>query len=156
MPRSRRVVGIIGLVGLLIGTDGTLWGAEPRPGDDAAVRTVIQNYVEARESRNPTTIALLFTEDADQLVSDGTWRRGRATLVQGMLESSRRTGGKRSITVEIVRFLGPDLALVDGRYRQEGLAEGKERLMWTSITLQRGGEGWRIAAIRNMEPTSPR
>ena len=94
----------------------------------------------------------MFTADADQLVSDGTWRKGRDALVRGMLESSRRTGGRRSITVESVRLLSPDVALVDGRYTQTGLAGGKDRAMWTTIVLKRGSDGWRIAAIRNMLP----
>ncbi len=72
-----------------------------------------------------------------------------------MLESSRRTGGRRTITVESVRFLASDVALVDGRYLQTGLAGGKERAMWTTIILKRGSDGWRIAAIRNMLPAAP-
>jgi hypothetical protein len=40
-------------------------------------------------------IESLFTADAYQLVSDGTWRRGRDELVRGMFESSRRNPAKR-------------------------------------------------------------
>jgi hypothetical protein len=39
--------------------------------DETAVRAVIQKYVDAREARDPKAIEPLFTEDADQLVSDG-------------------------------------------------------------------------------------
>jgi hypothetical protein len=72
-----------------------------------------------------------------------------------MLESSRRTGGRRDITVESVRFLSDDVALADGRYTQTGLAGGRDREMWTTIVLKRGPGGWRIAAIRNMLPAAP-
>src|SRR5262245_65977775 len=123
--------------------------------DETAVRAVVQKYVDAREARDPRAIEALFTEDADQLVSDGTWRRGRDTLVRGMLESSRRNPARRSITVESVRFLSPDVALVDGRYIQQGAERGKDRAMWTTITSKRVADGWRIAAIRNMLPTLP-
>jgi uncharacterized protein (TIGR02246 family) len=123
--------------------------------DDASIREVVRKYVEARESRDPRAIEPLFTADADQLVSDGAWRKGRDELVRGMLESSRKTGGRRSITVESVRLLSPDVALADGRYTQTGLAGGGSRAMWTSIVLKRDSEGWRIAAIRNMLPATP-
>lgn len=56
--------------------------------DEAAIRAVVQKYVEAREARDAKAIEPLFTADADQLVSDGTWRRGRDDLVRGMLEST--------------------------------------------------------------------
>ncbi|WP_435015909.1 SgcJ/EcaC family oxidoreductase [Tundrisphaera sp. TA3] len=124
-------------------------------GDEAAVRDVVRKYVEAREARDPAAIEALFTQDADQLVSDGTWRKGREVLVKGMLESSRRNAAKRTIAVEAVRFLAADVALVDGRYRQEGQAGAPDRVMWTTITLRRDGAAWRIAAIRNMLPAPP-
>jgi uncharacterized protein (TIGR02246 family) len=130
-------------------------GPSPATGDEAAIKEVVRKYVEAREAREPKAIEPLLTADADQLVSDGTWRRGRDALVRGMLESSKRTGGRRNIIVESVRMLSTDVALADGRYTQTGLAGGREREMWTTIILKRGPDGWRIAAIRNMLPTAP-
>jgi uncharacterized protein (TIGR02246 family) len=123
--------------------------------DEAAIKEVVRKYVEAREARDPKAIEPLLTTDADQLVSDGTWRKGRDELVRGMLESSRKTGGRRDITVETVRMLSNDVALADGRYTQTGLAGGRNREMWTTIVLKRGPDGWRIAAIRNMLPSAP-
>jgi uncharacterized protein (TIGR02246 family) len=129
--------------------------AQERPDDEAAVRRVIQRYVDARELSDPRAIEVLFTPDADQLVSDGTWRRGRDALVTGMLESSRKNPARRSIAVESVRLLSSDVALADGRYVQKGQAGGKERVMWTAITLKRESNAWKIAAIRNMLPAAP-
>ncbi|WZO95713.1 SgcJ/EcaC family oxidoreductase [Isosphaeraceae bacterium EP7] len=121
--------------------------------DDAAIRVVVQKYVDSREAKDPKAIEALLTEDADQLVSDGTWRKGRDVLVKGMLASSAKNPARRTIDVETVRHLSPDIALVDGRYRQlGGEGAGKTREMWTAITLKRGPDGWRIAAIRNMLP----
>jgi uncharacterized protein (TIGR02246 family) len=123
--------------------------------DETAVRAIVQKYVDAREAKDPKAIEVLFTDDADQLVSDGSWRKGRDALVRGMLESSRKNPARRSITVASVRFLTPEVALADGRYTQKGQAGGKDREMWTAITLKRGLDGWRIAAIRNMLPSAP-
>jgi uncharacterized protein (TIGR02246 family) len=128
--------------------------AQDRPDDETAVRQMIQRYVDAREASDPRAIEVLFTPDADQLVSDGTWRRGREALVQGMLESSRRNPARRTIAVESVRLLTTDVALADGRYVQKAQPGSKDRVMWTAITLKRGPDGWRIAAIRNMLPAS--
>jgi uncharacterized protein (TIGR02246 family) len=135
----------------------TLRAQGPTPGsrDETALRDVVRKYVDAREARDPETIGALFTDDADQLVSDGTWRKGRDALVRGMIASSERTGGRRSIEVESIRLLAPDVALVDGRYRQAGLAGGRDRELWTTIVLTRDPKGWRIAAIRNMLPSAP-
>ena len=120
--------------------------------DEAAVRTVVRNYVNARELRDPAAIEALFTADADQHTTGGEWRRGRAEVVQGTLESSKRNPGTRTITVSSVRFITPDVAIADGPY--EIGSGGNVRRMWTTIVLTRERDGWRIAAIRNAVPTS--
>jgi uncharacterized protein (TIGR02246 family) len=139
---------------LPLATLATVAAAQTPTAEESAVRAVVQRYVDAREAKDASAIASLFTADADQLVSDGTWRKGRDALVRGMLESSRRNPARRTITVESVRFLTPEVAVVDGRYVQKAEAGGKDRVMWTTITLKRGPDGWRIAAIRNMLPAA--
>ena len=88
----------------------------------------------------------LFTPDADQLVSTGTWRRGLDDLVQGAVASSKKENGQSSVTLESVRMLGPETAIADGRYVTSS------RNMWSAFVLRLVQGGWRIAAIRNMLP----
>ena len=128
---------------------------KPSGNEDAAIRAVVANYVDARERIDPKAVEQLFTEDADQLVSSGEWRKGRPAVVKGTMASSSSTGGKRTITVESVRFVTPDVAIADGRYELTGLAGGATRSMWTTIILKRSGKEWRITAIRNMLPAAP-
>jgi uncharacterized protein (TIGR02246 family) len=108
---------------LLAATNATSSAQEPSA-DETGVRQVVQRYVDAREASDPKAIEALFTPDADQLVSDWTWRKGRDVLVKGMLESSRKNPAKRSITVESIRILTADVALADGRYIQKGQTTG--------------------------------
>jgi uncharacterized protein (TIGR02246 family) len=124
-------------------------------GDEAAIRGMVQKYMDARENNDPRALEALFTSDADQLVSSGEWRKGRGEVVKGTMASSQSSGGKRTITVTSVRFLAPGVALADGRYEISGMADGASRSMWTSLVLTRGTDGWRIAAIRNMLPAAP-
>jgi uncharacterized protein (TIGR02246 family) len=119
--------------------------------DEAAVREVVQRYVNARELKDPAAIEALFTADADQHTTSGEWRRGRAQIVPGTLESSKRNPGTRTITVQAVRFMTSDVAIVDGPYEIAGA--GGTRRMWATLVLKREADGWRIAAIRNMVPT---
>ena len=119
--------------------------------DEAAVREVVRRYVNARELKDPAAIEALFTSDADQHTTSGEWRRGRAQIVPGTLESSKRNPGTRMITVQAVRFITSDVAIADGPYEIAGA--GGTRRMWATLVLKREADGWRIAAIRNMVPT---
>ena len=120
--------------------------------DDVAVKTVIRNYVNARELRDPAAIEGLFTTDADQHTTSGEWRRGRAQVTSGSLASSTQNPGDRTITVETVRLITPDVAIADGPY--EITTGGSVRRMWTTIVLERERGAWRITAIRNMVPAT--
>src|SRR3954469_22191762 len=89
--------------------------------DQAAIRGLVQKYLDAREKRDPKAVEALFTSEADQLVSSGEWRKGRDAVVKGTLASSDSTGGKRTINVETIRFLTKDTAIADGRYELVGI-----------------------------------
>jgi uncharacterized protein (TIGR02246 family) len=125
------------------------------PGDEAAIKDVVARYVDARDRKDAKATEVLFTRDADQLVSSGEWRKGRDEVVRGTMASSESSGGKRTITVETIRFVTPDAALADGRYEIAGLAGAPPRRMWSTFLMTRTPNGWRIAAIRNMLPAPP-
>jgi uncharacterized protein (TIGR02246 family) len=120
--------------------------------DETAIREVVRRYNDAREANDPKAIEALFVADADQLVSSGEWRRGRDVLVKGAMASSARTGGTRTLTVEAIRMVTPDVAVADARYEISGLADGSTRRMWSTFVVVRQAGAWRISAIRNMLP----
>ena len=119
--------------------------------DEEAVRSVIADYMGARNSKSPEALRHLFTPDADQLVSNGQWRHGIDELVRGMMASSGNEQSKSRIEITDIRMLDKDIALVDGRY-QTTAADGTVRNMWTTFVLRRTVSGYRISAIRNMKP----
>jgi uncharacterized protein (TIGR02246 family) len=124
----------------------------PDAAQEKAVRELVAKYAAAREISDVNAIGALFTDDADQLVSSGEWRKGREALVRGMLESSKQNSGARTITVETVRFINPGVALADARYEIAATAGTPARKMWSAFLAVRTADGWRIAAVRNMLP----
>ena len=123
-----------------------------RSSDESAIRAVVRSYVNARGAGDPAAIEAIFTADADQHTTAGEWRRGRAEVVRGSMQSSAQNPGKRTITVETIRFISADVSIADGPY--EIANDGNVRRMWTTIVLKRENGTWRIAAIRNMMPTT--
>jgi uncharacterized protein (TIGR02246 family) len=121
------------------------------PSDEAAVKSLVAKYQQAREAGDRAALESLFTEDADQLVSSGVWRRGREAMLPGMLASSEGNPGVRTLTVETVRFIGADTALADARY-VIAPPQGEARKMWSTFLALRTSSGWKFAAIRNMLP----
>ena len=60
--------------------------------DAAAMRTVVQKYVDAREQGNVEGVTALFTADADQLVSTGAWRMNSRRHMSSMRSNNGKAG----------------------------------------------------------------
>ena len=125
-----------------------------RAADEKAIKAVIQEFLDARDANDAKRVAAVLTADADQQQTSGERRRGRDAVVTGSLTTQRSTGGKRTIAVDSVRFIASDVALADGRYDSVGRADGSDLHMLTSIVLRREAGAWKIAAIRNMRPST--
>jgi uncharacterized protein (TIGR02246 family) len=126
-----------------------------RAADEQAVRAVIKAFIDTREANDPAGLAALLTADVDQRQTSGNVRTGRDAVVTGTMQTQQSTGGRRTIAVDSLRFVGADVAIADGRYDSVGRADGGEQRMLTSMVLRREGGAWKIAAIRNMLPTAP-
>ena len=121
--------------------------------NEAAIRQLVQQYLDTREQNDEQALRALLTDDVDQLTTSGNLRSGRNAVSSGSLATSQDTGGSRSITVESIRFLGTDVAIVDGPYDNVGRSDGPDTHYHTSIVVVLENGTWLIAAIRNMQPT---
>ncbi|MGB5205931.1 DUF4440 domain-containing protein [Eudoraea sp.] len=115
------------------------------------IHSLIEDYSKARENKDTVLLSYILTEDIDQLVSSGKWRKGKEESMKGMLQSSVNNPGTRTLIIENIRLLNPQNAIVDARYEIQN-PEGVTRKMWsTFIVIAIEGE-WKISAIRNMLP----
>lgn len=134
---------------------GAMAQGSDRSADEQAVRAVIKAFIDTREANDAAGLAALLTTDVDQRQTSGNMRSGRDAVVSGSMATQQSTGGRRTITVDSLRFVGPDVAIADGRYDSVGRTDGSDQRMLTSMVLRREGGAWKIAAIRNMLPSSP-
>lgn len=125
-----------------------------RAADETAIRALVQAFLDTREANDAAALAALLTPDVDQQQTSGNTRRGREAVVTGSLATQQSTGGRRTIAIDSLRFVTPDVAIADGRYDSVGRADGTDQRMLTSMVLRREGGAWKIAAIRNMLPAA--
>lgn len=133
----------------------TLAFPQLKPGqkeDAVKIHQLIDQYSETREKQDTVLLKNILTEDVDQLVSSGEWRNGVRAAVEGMLRSSNSNPGTRKLSVEKIKFLSDETALVDCRYTITDSA-GVEQNMWSSFVVVFQKRNWKISAIRNMRPT---
>ena len=120
-------------------------------GNEQAIIDLVDQYGKARAEKNVDLLNAILVEEVDQLVSTGEWRRGLDESLAGMMRSSTRQPGSRSLSVENVRFITDQCAIADARYVIDN-GDGTERKMWSTFVAVLDGDQWKIAAIRNMLP----
>jgi uncharacterized protein (TIGR02246 family) len=126
-------------------------------GDDRGIRQLAPMFENAWMRHDAWEIAGLWIEDGDMMHPDGTVERGRQSIAQNraaLFAQRRYQGSRHPLTIRTVRFRGPDVAVVDGRweltqYREES-GQGDQASMEGLFTwvVQRAGARWRIAAWR--------
>lgn len=126
--------------------------AVPNDRQKKDISLLIDQYSQAREKRDTLLLKSILTTDIDQLVSTGEWRNGIASSVQGMLNSSSNNPGTRTLTVEKIRLINQNSAIVDCRYEIQN-AGGTIRKMWSTFIVVSNSGTWKISAIRNMLPS---
>ena len=115
------------------------------------IYALIDKYAQSRDTKNEALLESILTKDIDQLASSGKWRIGNAEAMAYMMKSSTTNPGDRTITIDKVRFLNSESAIVDAIYRIEMPDEKAVELLSTFIVLNVEGL-WKITAIRNMLP----
>jgi uncharacterized protein (TIGR02246 family) len=117
-----------------------------RATDEAEIRGLIDTFVSAS----------VFAEDADFTAITGLRAQGRETIARGHDEilATIYRGSKLSGHVNDLRFLRPDVAVVDVTMTfienaPFGLTQSR-----LGCVLTREADGWKIAVFRNMIPYS--
>ena len=115
------------------------------------IASLIDKYAQAREKQDTVLLKSILTEEIDQLVSNGEWRRGIRTAIEGMQRSSSSNPGERTLTVDNIRFINAETAIADARYEIQN-TDGTIRRMWSTFIVVYEAGTWKITAIRNMLP----
>jgi len=118
------------------------------------IHALIDQYSLAREKRDTVLLKNILTSEIDQLVSSGEWRAGIQSSLRGMMQSSATNPGNRMLTVEKLRFITGQCAIVDAKYEIQN-ADGSLRKMWSTFIVVSQKGTWKISAIRNMLPARP-
>jgi len=127
---------------------------KPSPQDEEAVIRLLNDYSDARNHRDVDAMAPLFSEDADTRNSVGALRQFKSEIedLRTMMKYHDDLRAKR--TIDSIRFLTPEIALVDGFAQWSGaLGNTPSKTMATMILRKEDGK-WRIVAVRTAVPAT--
>jgi uncharacterized protein (TIGR02246 family) len=131
-------------------------------GDDASDRAAIQKVLDAHgiawTKGDPAAAASVMTEDADWVSGGGEFYEGRASIEAAHREwlsgSAKGTRHAHPGTPKI-RFIRPDVAIVDGDSYAGGLRDEQGKELPPSFSrymavLVKNGDTWKVTAFRSL------
>ena len=121
------------------------------PTDEAAVRSRLAAYAEARNRRDARAEALSYLPDGDFRSSLGPFVSGREAIERQLTvnDPSYRFG----LTITRLRFLAPQVAIADAEVRAG--AGGREATLVGTYVMMKQGSEWLIAAARIARAPAP-
>ena len=117
--------------------------------EEVAVREIVSQLREGWNAGNGEAFAVPFAEDADYVIVNGMYMKGRPIIAAGhqQIFDTVYKGSHNTATIKNVRFLRDDVALVHVQWHLIS-QQGEGRSM-NSLVLTKEEGLWRIAAFHN-------
>ena len=127
--------------------------AQLAPGDRAAIEALVGQLEAAWKAMDGSAFAAPFASEADFVNIRGEHFSGRSAIAAGHAAIFRTiyAGSTTRMTVEAIRLLRPDVALVHVHSlldAPQGPLAGRHGARF-SMVLTKGARGWEIAAFHN-------
>jgi len=162
MKKLGSVAGLLGLAIMLAVGQAVARPQGGSPQDEAALRQVQEQFAAAWSQHDATAMSVLWAEDGDWVGPDGNLVQGRAAVENYLAES--HTGdwatSKLSVKVSGVRFLNPDVAVVNMTQEISGARDEldkplpAQKVVATSVLVKKDGK-WLTSVYRAFFPPPP-
>jgi uncharacterized protein (TIGR02246 family) len=121
-----------------------------READRDAVRTAVKDFAQTFEKGDAKALADLWTEEGEYVADDGTTLHGRAALKDGYTQFFKKNSdAKLEVTIESVRFISHDSAVVEGAARiHKGAKAGEPTSSRISALYAHENGKWLLALLR--------
>jgi uncharacterized protein (TIGR02246 family) len=117
--------------------------------DEQAIRDGSNKFVDAFNRHDAKAIGAMWTEDGDYIDETGQVYSGRKAIVEEFQRYFATNKGRTvQVYIDMIRFLTPDVAIVDGTSVVDPPPEGPPVTgRFSSMRVKRGGK-WLVAAVR--------
>jgi len=119
--------------------------------DEAAMRDSVKQMETGWNTKSGAVFAKPFAEDADYVVINGMYIKGRAAIETGhqRIFDTIYKDTTLSLTVKQIRFLRPDVAVVHVSGQRVGPGKDLNQEAMITIVMTKQKDGWLIAAFQN-------
>ena len=134
---------------LMLGFSGS--AVDTQSADETAMRESVKQMETGWNKKSGAMFAKPFAEDADYVVINGNYIKGRAAIEAGhqRIFDTIYKDTTLTLTVKQIRFLRPDVAVVHVNGQRVGPTKDVVNDAMITIVMTKQKDGWLIAAFQN-------
>ena len=129
----------------------TMHSQDSHTADEAAMRDAVKQMETGWNTKSGATFAKPFADDADYVVINGAYIKGRAAIENGhqRIFDTIYKDTNLTLSVKQIRFLRADVAVVHVEGRRTGPTKELAQEAVLTLTMTKEKQGWVIAAFQN-------
>lgn len=122
-----------------------------RSADEAAIRQNVKYLEEGWNTKSGALFAKPFAEDADYVVINGAYIKGRAVIEEqhSRIFATIFKDTRLKLNVKQIRFLRPDVAVVHVEGRRDSPTKELVQDAMITFVMTKEKQGWTIAVFQN-------
>lgn len=142
---------LISMAIVLLALSQSIYAQNDRAADEAAIRDNVKQLETGWNTKSGATFAKPFAEDADYVVINGMYIKGRETIATAhqQIFDTIYKDTKIVLTLKQVRFLRPDVAVVHASGHRDGPTSELIQDVMLTFVMTKEGQVWTIAAFQN-------
>lgn len=131
----------------------SLYAQDSRSADEAAIRENVKQMESGWNTKSGALFAKPFAEDADYVVINGMYIKGRKTIETGHQQIFDTIYKDTTVTLNVkqIRFLRPDVAVAHVNAHRAGPTKELTGDAFLTLVLTKEKQGWTIAAFQNTQ-----